>query len=207
MLTDYVFDSADPTGSGDAAPVARLRDSGHGRRSRRQWSRAPPRLRLRTSPSGVLGALGRDAHRKEGRHRGTRRRLRRANRGLHPLRGPRWTDGDHVAALFCRGWWSPSDAIALSTPREGSRPSGSRRSTRRRFSKESWRRSVSAPPAGIYSTQRSRRISIGVTVRMTPVIVGVLLLIPTANAMQGGVQYRRGRRRKRSMDSCTRVSR
>ena len=32
-----------------------------------------------------LGALGRDAHGKEGRHRRIRRRLRRANRGLPPL--------------------------------------------------------------------------------------------------------------------------
>ena len=57
-----------------------VRDSGHGRRSRRQ--RAPGRGRS----AGVLGALGRDPHGEEGRHRRTRRRLRRAHRGLRPLR-------------------------------------------------------------------------------------------------------------------------
>ena len=57
----------------------RVRDPCHGRRSRRQWSP------WRGTFAGVLGALGRDPHRKEGRHRRTRRRLRRANRGLHPL--------------------------------------------------------------------------------------------------------------------------
>ena len=38
----------------------------------------------------------------------------------------------------------------------GMGPSGSRRSTRRRSRRSSWRRSVSAPPTGIDSTQRGR---------------------------------------------------
>ena len=142
-------------GSGGAKPrpgstiCCPVRDPGHDRRSRRQWSP------WRGSSAGLLGALGRDPHGKEGRHRRTRRRLRRANRGLPPLRGARsGGDGDYVAALFHRGRWSPSEATALSTQAWG--PSGSRRSTRRRSQRSSWRRSVSAPPAGIYSTQRGR---------------------------------------------------
>ncbi len=39
---------------------------------------------------------------------------------------------------------------------QGCGPSGSRRSTRRKSRRSAWRRSVSAPPAGIYSTQRGR---------------------------------------------------
>ena len=66
------------------------------------------------SSAGVLGALGRDPHCKEGRHRRTRRRLRRANRGLPPLyKGRR----DCVAPLVRRRRWSPSEATALSAPR------------------------------------------------------------------------------------------
>ena len=123
------------------------------------------RLRLRRrlrrdKSSGLLGALGRDPHRKEGRHRRTRRRHRRANRGLPPLCEARRNgtrDGDCLAPHFHRGRWSPAEATALSTPRARHRgPSDSRRSTRRRSQRSSWRRSVSAPPAGIYSTQRGR---------------------------------------------------
>ncbi len=69
----------------------------------------------------------------------------------------RGADGDCVAPLVHRGRWSPSEATALSTPRaRHERPSGSRRSTRRRSRRSSWRRSVSAPPAGIDSTRRGR---------------------------------------------------
>ncbi len=66
-------------------------------------------------------------------------------------------DGDSIAPLFHRRRWSPSEATALSTPRaryedlpvpEG--PPG------RDLEGSGWRRSVSAPPAGIYSTQRGR---------------------------------------------------
>ena len=55
----------------------------------------------------------------------------------HDLAAPRDESNDHDA-------------------REAWRPSGSRRSTQRRSQGSSWRRSVSAPPAGIYSTQRGR---------------------------------------------------
>ena len=97
----------------------------------------------------MLGALGRDPHGKEGRHRGTRSRLRRANRGLRALRearngslrrrvatanssqtAPSWQAarrGDCVAPLAHRGRWSPSEATALST----SGASGSRRTISR----------------------------------------------------------------------------
>ena len=76
LLTDYVLE-----GDGARCAHARgtFRDPGDRRRSRRQ--RSPWRGRS----AGVLGAIGRDPHRKEGRHRGTRRRLRRAHRGLRPV--------------------------------------------------------------------------------------------------------------------------
>ena len=50
-------------------------------------------------------------------HRRSRRRLRRANRGLRPLCGARRRRGDRVAPHFHRGRRSPSEATALSTPR------------------------------------------------------------------------------------------
>src|SRR3972149_2110227 len=68
----------------------------------------------------MLGALGRDPHGKEGRHRRTCRRLRRANRGLPPSRDARnGGDGDCIVPLVHRRWWSPFEATALSTPRTG----------------------------------------------------------------------------------------
>ena len=85
----------------------------------------PDRLRLpphrakaaRRGPgAGLLEALGRDAHGKEERHRRTRRRLRRANRGLPPLLHE-VRSGDCVAAHVHRGRWRLSEATALSTPR------------------------------------------------------------------------------------------
>ena len=109
FLTDYVFEC----GENDAREVAAgIRDPCHGRRSRRQWSP------WRGSSAVLLAARRRDPHGKEGRHRRTRRRLRRANRGLPALRGG---ERDCVAPLVHRGRWCPSEATALST-RHGDLP-------------------------------------------------------------------------------------
>ena len=110
VLTDYVLRAATRASDGDAArgegfviPVTVDDLAANG-------------LLGEASSAGLLGALGRDADRKEGRHRRTRRRLRRANRGLPPLcEGER--SGDCVAPLVHRGRWRPSEATALSTPR------------------------------------------------------------------------------------------
>ena len=64
---------------------------------------------------------------------------------------------NRVAPLFHRRWWSPSEATALSAPRARHRdlpvPEGP---PGRRSRRSCWRRSVSAPPAGISSTQPRR---------------------------------------------------
>ena len=90
LLTDYVLQHAARSGPARVAiRERRVRDPCHGRRSRRQWSSWRGSAFTfgfgGTSPSGLLGALGRDPHGKEGRHRRIRRRLRRANRGLPSL--------------------------------------------------------------------------------------------------------------------------
>jgi hypothetical protein len=74
-------------------------------------------ISLERSCGGVLGALGRDPHCQEGRHRRPCRRLRRANRSLHPLYKAPSGPGDCVALLVPRGWRSTPEATALSTPR------------------------------------------------------------------------------------------
>ena len=143
-----------------------VRDPCHGRRSRRQ------RTPWRGSSTRLLGAFGRNADSKEERDRRARRRLGRANRGLRPLcegrsgsggerrsgsKSKRADDRDCVAPQFHRGRWGPSEAADLSSVRgrpedlpahEG--PPG------RRSQRNSWRRSGSAPAAGIGSTQPGR---------------------------------------------------
>ena len=130
LLTDYVWNGKEEE---HGAGGHWVRDPSHGRQSRRQW---PP---WRGLSGGLLDAGGRDPHCKEGRDRRTRRRLRRANRGLHPLykgrrsAGERPDGGDCVAPHVHRGRWRPPQAPALSTARaRDDGPYGSRRSTRRR---------------------------------------------------------------------------
>ena len=125
-----------------------LRDPRHGRRSRRQWS-SWTRLIRRCAGSA------RSRRSRQGRTTSQDSPSPPTSES-RPTFFMRTRDGDCLAPLVRRGRWSPSDATALSTRAQAWGPSGSRRSTRRRSRRSRWRRSVSAPPAGIYSTRRGR---------------------------------------------------
>ncbi len=120
LLTDYVWQRQEEEHG--SAGRHRVRDPSDGRRSRRQW---PP---WRGLSGGLLDAGGRDPHCKEGRHRRARRRLRRANRGLHPLykgggsAGERADGGDCVAPHVHRGRWRPpASTCSFNCARKGMR--------------------------------------------------------------------------------------